>query len=398
MNYKLTSSAVAVTFIVATLASAAAGAISGQGGIGGRPANPDSDNPRTESIFIYTLDKGATKEDAVNVINNSNEKQTIEVYVTDGSISNDGAFACKQQAEEQTGVGKWATLSKHEVTLESMQTEKVDMTVKVPDAVEVGEHNGCVVFQKKNDPGEEKGGMRVQTRSALRLAVTIPGNLYRDVTLKDFSVTQSSEGRKYRVTAKNIGNVSVDADVRVGLRNIFGRTVMLESYDKKIDTLGGVHTIVPELSTNGESAGRIELNYEENTKLFWGGFYTAQATAQYNSDASVIGSKAGHTITKYSDEVRIFIMPSIQAILLMLIPLFALIGLIAWLIGRRYGAAYREKNWGYHTVKQGETIESIARAYRIKWKKLARVNELKAPYIIKPGRRVSVPIKRAKRK
>lgn len=396
MTYRSISLGIASVLTTAVLVGSAAHALSG-GGVGGRPANPDPKNPRTESIFIYKLDKGAVKEDAVNVINNTDAKQTIEVYVTDGSISNDGAFTCKQKAEQQTGVGTWAMLAENEVTLESMGTEQIPMVVKVPAEVEVGEHNGCVVFQKKNDPGEEKGGVRIQTRQALRLAVTVPGNLHRDVTLKDFRLTQNAESRKYSVTAHNVGNVSVDADVRVGLRDVFGRTVMLSQDGTKAKALGGTSTIVPELSTNGRSAGRIGLNYEENTPLFWGGFYTAQVSAKYNSDASTIGSKAGHTITKYSDEIRFFVMPSLAVMLLLLAIVLAIVALIAWFIGRRYGVAYREKNWGYHTVKQGETIESIGRAYRIKWKKLARVNELRAPYTLKPGHRVSVPIKRAKR-
>lgn len=396
MKHRLISLGLAGAIVGVTLAGSAVSAIS-SGGIGGRPANPDPKNPRTESIFIYKIDKGTEKKDAVNVINNTDETQTIELYMVDGTISNDGAFTCEQQAETRDGVGKWTVLAKNEVTLESMQTEKVDFAIQVPKDAEVGEHNGCVVFQKKDDAGETKGGVRIQTRQALRMALTVPGNLYREVTLTDFSVSQGTNGRKYHVTAKNVGNVSVDTSVRVGLRDIFGRTVKLSDGGKQVSALGGEYPIVPQRSESGKSTGKLQLNFEESTKLFWGGFYTAQASAQYNSDASTIGSKAGQTITKYSDEIRIFVMPSLIALLLMLGLILVLIALVAWAIGRRYGAAYREKNWGYHTVKQGETIESIARAYKIKWKKLARINELRAPYIIKPGRRVSVPIKRAKR-
>lgn len=386
----------AMLIFVSAVGSTAAAVTSS--GIGGRPANPDPKNPRTESIFIYTLDKGAVKQDAVNVINNTKETEAIEVYMVDGAISNDGAFTCKQRAEEQNGVGKWVELATNEVALESMQTQQVALTLTVPDDAEVGEHNGCVVFQKKNDPGEARGGVRVQTRQALRMAVTIPGNLYRDVTLRDFMVTQGAAGRRYHVTAHNVGNVSVDAKVNVGLKDIFGRTVTLTQNETEVQSLGGSYSIIPESKNGGKKAGRLELNFDEDTKFFWGGFYKAQASVQYNSDASSIGSQAGHTITKTTDEITLFIMPSLLVILMILAIILVIIALIAWLIGRRYGAAYREKHWGYHTVKQGETIESIARAYKIKWKKLARINELKAPYVLKPGRRVSVPIKRHRKR
>ena len=48
-------------------------------GIGGRPANPDPNNPRTSSIFIYNLSGGASKSDQLYVQNGSDKEETIEV-------------------------------------------------------------------------------------------------------------------------------------------------------------------------------------------------------------------------------------------------------------------------------------------------------------------------------
>ena len=77
--------AVLVAWTCLTVAMAVpAGAATG--GIGGRPANPDPNNPRTESIFIYTLDKGASKQDQVLVSNGSSETKTVELYTVDGVV------------------------------------------------------------------------------------------------------------------------------------------------------------------------------------------------------------------------------------------------------------------------------------------------------------------------
>lgn len=43
------------------------------GGIGGKPANPVSDIPRTKDIFIYTLEAKKIKDDAVLVTNNTDK-------------------------------------------------------------------------------------------------------------------------------------------------------------------------------------------------------------------------------------------------------------------------------------------------------------------------------------
>lgn len=382
--------AVSCTFMISMPAAAVS-----NGGIGGRPANPDPQNPRSGSIFIYNLDKGAEKDDAVYVVNNTTETQRIELYVVDGTISSDGAFTCKQRSEEVTDAGGWATLAKQEVTLGSMQTEKVGMTVRIPRNVEVGEHNACVVFQRKNDPGETSGGVRVQTRQAVRLAVTIPGKLHRDVTLHDFSLVTSPVGRQYHVTVRNVGNVSVDADVRIKVRDAFGRNINLSKDGKMADSLGGMYTVVPDFSSK-KGVNNLELNFEENTTFFWGGFYTAQASAQYNSDITKIGSTSGETITQTTPEIKFFVMPSLMFVLIVLMLILTLVAGIAWLIGRRYGTVVRKSRWGAYTVKSGDSIESIAAKYNMRWKRLARLNGIRAPYSLKTGRRLSVPKKRHK--
>ena len=108
------------------------------GGIGGRPAYPDPDNERTESIFIFETAPGATEEDGVVVINNTEEEKTILVYATDTTPSSGGGFACKQYAEEVTEEGSWFELAKDEMTLESGTNQIVPFTVSIPEDIDVG--------------------------------------------------------------------------------------------------------------------------------------------------------------------------------------------------------------------------------------------------------------------
>jgi len=70
-------------------------------GIGSRPANPNPDNPRTQSIFIYDLNRGATKSDQLIISNGLNEKADIEVYAVDGTVTATGDMTCKQRSEDK---------------------------------------------------------------------------------------------------------------------------------------------------------------------------------------------------------------------------------------------------------------------------------------------------------
>ena len=46
---------------------------------------------------------------------------------------------------------------------------------------------------------------------------------------------------------------------------------------------------------------------------------------------------------------------------------------------------------GTYTVKDGDTLSSIGRSLGIDWKTLATANDLKAPYVIRPGQKLIVP-------
>jgi hypothetical protein len=81
------------------------------GGVGAKPANPRSDNPRSSSIFIYELKPGQTYNDGVEVFNSTEQDRTIELTAVDSILASDGAFSCAQNAESKVDVGKWITAS-----------------------------------------------------------------------------------------------------------------------------------------------------------------------------------------------------------------------------------------------------------------------------------------------
>ena len=80
------------------------------GGIGGRPAFPKDDVPRSKSIFIHTLEPGASTTDGLQVINNGDQTVTLAIYAADSVPSTDGGFACRQRSEPKNGSGKWINL------------------------------------------------------------------------------------------------------------------------------------------------------------------------------------------------------------------------------------------------------------------------------------------------
>ncbi len=150
------------------------------GGIGGKPAYPRSDNPRTKSIFVYTLEPGAVQKDGVLLMNNANETKTLLLDAVDSMISSGGAFACRQSGEPKSDVGSWITLAKSEAALASAATKIIPFTINVPQNADVGEHDGCIIIQEKKEPTSVQSGVTLSFRTGIRVAITIPGEITKN--------------------------------------------------------------------------------------------------------------------------------------------------------------------------------------------------------------------------
>jgi len=347
------------------------------GGIGGRPANPDPNNPRTQSIFIYNLDKNQSKTDQVLVSNESDTTQTIDLYAVDGIVTNTGAYTCQQQSEANTGVGSWIKLSQTEVTLAAHDNQKVNFTITVPATADVGEHDGCLVFQSANDQGEVKGSVRIRTRQAIRVVETVPGKLHRSIAITSFDVSQKNGAQHFALNLQNTGNVSADVDTEVTLKNMFGSVVYHN---------GGGYPVLANKQLN--------LNFTNEKQPFFGGWYTAQATAAYDTRAGTFGtSDTTHLTTERSKAIVVFVAPSLLATILYLIILALIVGFITWFLMRRRTMRLAQTTWATMVIEPGDTLESLAKEHGVSWKQIAVINKLQAPYALIPGQTILVPEK-----
>lgn len=223
-TYSAIGKLVSISVIVTLVASVQ---VLADGGYGIRPANPDPSNHRTNSIFIYNLKPGEQKADQVNVVNNTDTTRTLSLDVVDSTVTSTGTFSCRQHVEEKQLAGAWLRLAKKEVTLAPHSNEVIDFTVQVPLSAEPGEAGGCVTIQDNNEqPAQDKRtGMVIATRQALRVAVIVPGDIHRQVTIDGFDVSLAQGEQSYTVKLKNTGNVSADTKVKLKLTDMFGKVV-----------------------------------------------------------------------------------------------------------------------------------------------------------------------------
>jgi hypothetical protein len=341
--------------------------------IGAIPANPRDDVPRSKSIFVYELKTGAEQKDAVKVINNSNDEKNILVYAVDSARSSDGAFACEQKADEQNGLGKWTVLEKTRVTLAPNSSEVVPFTITLPTNADVGEHNGCIAVQEDVAlNSEQSNGIMLSYRSALRIAVLVPGEITAQLNFNDVLFGVTADKVSLSPVVKNAGNVSVDAKLSARLLNVFGQ-----------ESTAAQGTFV--VLANQESRFNFELK-----RPFWGGWYQQKVSANYAplrfTDAAPADAKDAEAASRW-----VYVSPTPTALLIETLAVLTVLGAAGYLLWQRRQHKLLEQYSDVYIVESGDTLQGLATSAGVGWRQLARLNNIKPPYTLMPDQKIKIP-------
>lgn len=377
------------------------------GGIGGRPTQSDPDVPNSASWFIYSLPIGGIKEDAVEIQNNGAEVQDVIVYAADSTPSSDGGFALKQQVEPMTGIGAWITfypdalpekvvlgsggiielcrfqpppfpapelpkLSDElvrwcegkktvEVRLDSLTKATVPFIVRIPDQVDVGEHAGAVMIQKKATERQagEGSAINLTTRVGVRVYETVPGDIVRQLAISKFTVTRHPTRPEYTLVLglQNTGNVSLENVSAIQVADVF-----FKRRDQKI-----------ERTMQALPGQELVINTDWPRPVF----------GRYQFTASVSYKDGDQTRRFEATPIVIWIVPWREVVIGLGIVLLGLLVWLGWWI--RNQRRHKGYSWVKVVVKPGDTVASLAETAGVSWKKIARMNKLKAPYHLTPG-------------
>lgn len=116
---------------------------------------------------------------------------------------------------------------------------------------------------------------------------------------------------------------------------------------------------------------------------FWGGWYTSHVEVTYETDTNAeLGVKTGATKTLKSEPQTFSMYPSIAATIIYIIILLVIIALIVLAIVKLKRRRSIALTWVEYTVKKTDDIHKLAKEYDVSWKLIARVNKLKAPYVL----------------
>ncbi len=347
------------------------------GGIGGAPAYPNPENNLSKTAFVHTITPGTVKDDGIILVNNTAETKILKVYAADSALATGGAFACEQESSTKDFVGKWIELEQSQVTIPAGGTELVPFTIAVPNSAGVGEHAGCILVQedKRNKEGQQ-AGVSLSIRTGVRVYITIPGRIVREVEIVGFETTAREDGTfLLQPKVKNLGNVSIETDLQVVTKNMFGVGVA---------THGGKRSVV--------RGATSDWNFVLD-KPFWGGMYRSNFDLEYDKgkDAST-GVASGEALTMLRGPSVWFFSSPAPLALAIETAVFALIifGLFLLLLARKRTVWIKTK-WVPYVIQEGDDIKKVSDKFGISWKVLVKANKLEPPYLLSAKDVINVP-------
>ncbi|OGY43481.1 MAG: hypothetical protein A2731_01035 [Candidatus Buchananbacteria bacterium RIFCSPHIGHO2_01_FULL_39_8] len=364
----------------------------GTGGVGGYPANPDPSIKYSDSWFIYSLDLGESKDDALLVFNTSDEAHVVKLYPVDSIPSNQGNFALEAEDAPRDGIGVWIKLSETLITLEPGESREVPFTITIPQDADVGEHSGGIIIQKSK-VGEVSGssGASIVTRVGIRVYETVPGEILKEIEIVDFNVQlvpSQNQKPSYDITlvALNKGNVSLKPKANLEISG-WGKIDYKDFEDisfKKIKMFFAGQEGFPIHFFTGETLSKdwqLLRDQKVTTRWQWPQPEFGRFTFKVNL---IYEGNDGETNLE-TKTIAITVIPWKE--LAIIISLFVLI--VIFFVAKKLLSSGR--GWKLYVVQKNDRLTTIAKQAKISWKKLAKVNKLRKPYSIEPGQKILVP-------
>ncbi|MFO0781217.1 MAG: DUF916 domain-containing protein [Candidatus Gracilibacteria bacterium] len=345
-------------------------------------------NPYTgnQSWFTYEKKPGEVIDDVATVKNLSNKPLRAHVYAVDATSNDSGNFILKLENEDKTGIGKWTKLTSSDIiTIPAQQSMDFPFHIEVPANLTPGQYFGGLVLEEVGDnvqpvavaAAADNGkkicctNILVKTRIGLRIYLTIPGTIVDKMEWSGFKTIQKNKTTNFQFEIKNTGNVALEPVATIEIFDQGGKQV--DRFEK----------------TLGESLPGTIINPVigwENQALF--GSFRAIGKVHYRIKNQSIDQKLHGSSEKGETKVTEFnIVPWKMLYGIILVILAAGIGY--WIYARNQQQL--KTQWETYEVQAYDNIMSIAESHSVDWKKLARVNKLKPPYLVKKGEIIRVP-------
>lgn len=413
------------------------------GMLGGKPANPDPNVENSVSWFIYKLNAGEAKDDAVKILNLFENDLDVLVYAADTTTSSGGGFALEQFSEPKDEVGSWvkfyseavpeyftALFNKKEkkisafcklnrddldkefsdlagkagkikisdenfssfenwckgkdsveLKMKAKEQKDIPFVISVPEKADVGEHTGGILIQKKAVEDTAGAG-----GSSVKLTTRVGVRIYQIVPgeiVRKITIEDFRIVKNFKEFSFSdwFGKEKKPKEFLIETRIANSGNVSI-AHDNNIYIKKGIFGGEPEKierSFQVLKKDKFIANYSWKKPFF--GRYKFQGEIKYQ------GVK-GEEILK-TPELALWVIPWREITLFILI-----IGLVAlgyWRWRANYKKKYGGIGWEEYKVKKGDDVSKLIIKLKVDWKVFVKTNKLKVPYILTPGQIILAP-------
>lgn len=325
--------------------------------------------------LIFTLNPGESFAGEVTIENRSDNNLEVLVYATDGTKTNSGTFTAKSNTENQSNIGEWMKTPEEIIPLEAREKKQIPFEISIPSSITPGGYAGGISIEKLNeDTGARSAGAGAvtSTRVLLPVFIEIPGEKIREYNWGQFFHT-FKKNDTFNFQFSNTGNtvLKVNGDILIK------------------DRLSSQEYTVPLNDITLLQGDEIKSTASWKNPPFWGFF---EATANIELYELDVQTSDFSSFDKQSRTITFSILPwqvqfGIPAIIVLIILFF---------VERKVRFTRLKKKSSEYTVKQGESLNSIAENYHVGWKTIARLNNIKPPYNVEAGQKILLPLQKKK--
>lgn len=352
-------------------------------GVGVSPAYPNPDVKGSDVWFVYNLDRGESITDYLKLVNVSTEKtMKVKIYPVDAVVSSQGVFNPLDEADPRQDIGAWIKMSEPEVSLAPQETRLIPFTLTIPEDASVGDHLGAIIAEKGELTPSGQAGLSIKTRVGIRVWNTVPGEIVKNLQISN--VTWEIKNKKISEKPTTLEKIRTalglnkEGFITLSLKNDGNVHLMPKGNIEISDIFGGWVATLDNISL-----GTSALNQTTTVPVKWEkpslfSHLTAKITVFYGDNQTATAKKS------------FWIIPWTLLSIVILLAMIFVFGKLFW---RLYYAKLKLKMTPY-TVAEKETLTEIADKFNIKWEKLARINNLKPPYVLRKDETIFIPKKK----
>ncbi len=318
----------------------------------------------------FAIEPGNSVKDTILLKNRSSEEDLhLKLYSTDSIKTNQGDLGYKLRGNIQNHIGQWITFEQEEYYLEPNQIIEIPYIISIPSYASPGLYAGGILAEMI-PPEKSTGQITVISRKAKPIFIDVEGEKIIDYQLHEFNHINGKQASLFQLKVGNTGTTFLKSDAIIEIEGSFLSEPVILDLNHPVVLQNDVYQ---------------EIIEWKNRPLF-GSFTATLNFTIYDYD---IANDRLTKIDTIRETIKFQIIPT-DLILLALLILFVISCTVTL---HYYQHKYLIANCKNYTVKKGDSLKKLAENTGISWRKLAKINNLKAPFSIKTGQKLKIPKK-----